>query len=157
MIKNTMLIITVVVGVLVILALPQIAQIFRTTELKTNEVKIGNNVFTVEVADSILSRAQGLSGRDSLKNNHGMLFIFESPASYGFWMKDMKFAIDIIWIADDTVVGFVENVPPPTGMGLDGLRQYSPPRPVGKVLEVNAGTVNAKGITVGDTVDMMIK
>lgn len=123
--------------------------------LKAAEIKIGENVFAVEVASTTISRARGLSGRDGLGENKGMFFIFDGLDSYGFWMKDMKFPIDIIWIKNDRVVGVTENAAPEPGVPLRNLKIYSPPEPVDRVLEVPAGTVKRRGIKVGDKVFYM--
>lgn len=54
-----------------------------------------------EVVDNEEARMKGLSGRDNLADDEGMFFVFEKSDIYPFWMKDMKFAIDIIWIMED--------------------------------------------------------
>jgi len=51
----------------------------------------------VEIALTPEARTQGLSGRASLGEKEGMLFVFDAPGKYGFWMKDMNFPIDIVW------------------------------------------------------------
>ena len=61
-------------------------------------IEINDKEIAVEVAATAETRSKGLSGRGSLEEGTGMLFIFDSPAQYGFWMKDMNFAIDIVWI-----------------------------------------------------------
>ena len=67
----------------------------------------------LEVADTNALRKQGLSGRDGLMPNEGMLFIFPSKGTYGFWMKDMRFPIDIVWLDDAyRVVDVRERVEP---------------------------------------------
>ena len=110
----------------------------------------------VEIADTPAKRTQGLSGRESLAENAGMIFIFPEPKIQNFWMKDMKFPIDIIWIrqtADgDRVVGFVENAPPASGQSENNLTIYSSPENVDRVLEINAGLVKKWGIKVGDQI-----
>src|SRR3989338_3180334 len=60
-------------------------------------VKIVGQNIKVDLALTMLEQAQGLSGREVLGENEGMLFVFDTPGKYSFWMKDMKFAIDIIW------------------------------------------------------------
>ncbi len=133
--------------------------------LRTAEVKIGENVFAVEVASTTISRVRGLSGRNGLAENEGMFFIFDELGTNGFWMKDVKFPIDIIWIAGDSpsqisqgeiwegkVVGFAENAAPEPGVPLWKLKIYYPPELVDRVLEVNAGMVKRLGIKVGDRV-----
>lgn len=103
---------------------------------------IGDTTLLVEISDDAQKRAQGLSGRTSLQSNTGMLFLFEEAFLASFWMKDMNFALDFLWIRDGVVVDITENVPAPTG---DDLPTYSPNQPVDMVLEVNAGWVAAHG------------
>jgi len=124
-----------------------------------SSVIINGHEIKIEIMDTPAKQAQGLSGHESLAENSGMLFVFSKPARQNFWMKDMKFPIDIIWIrqtADgDRIVGFVENAPvPPSTDGLEtSLEIFSSPDNVYKVLEINAGLVKRWGIKVGDLVD----
>lgn len=68
---------------------------------------------TAEVVDTTKSRELGLSGRKNLNGDKSMLFIFPRSGRYGFWMKDMNFPIDILWISEQgTVVYVVENAKP---------------------------------------------
>ncbi len=78
-------------------------------------ISVDNIYFQVEVADTEPLREQGLGSRGSLKAGHGMLFVFDTPASWGIWMKDMRFPIDILWAREDgTVITVVHNVSPDT-------------------------------------------
>jgi uncharacterized membrane protein (UPF0127 family) len=124
--------------------------------LAKNEVKIGSAVFEAEAATTMTERARGLSFRPSLGENQGMLFLFGKPAAQSFWMKDMNFPIDIIWIGGDAVLGFAQNAAPQPGVPLWGLTLYRSPDGTDKVLEVNAGTVAKDGIKVGDRVQIGI-
>ncbi len=121
-------------------------------QLKQTEVIIGSTTFNVEVASTTIALARGLSGRDGLSEDQGMLFLFSGYDKYGFWMKGMKFPIDIIWIKGNAVAGFSEEAAPEPGTPLWKLKIYHPPEPVDKVLEVNAGTVQKYGIKPGDSV-----
>lgn len=96
----------------------------------------------LEVAQTLAQRARGLSGRDSLASNAGMLFLFEEPSRPSFWMKDTRFALDFLWIAGTRIVDTTENVPPDTG---GALPTYQPDKPVDKVIEVNAGWIAQHG------------
>lgn len=114
---------------------------------------------SVEIADTAESRARGLSGRDSLAVNTGLLLSFPELGSHGIWMKDMRFPIDVIWIApiSDTsssgggqglrIVDIRENVRPETFPEI-----FYPARSALYILEVNAGFVEIHSIEVGDTV-----
>lgn len=117
-------------------------------------IDLNGHQIKVEIADTPAKQARGLSGRESLAENFGMLFIFFEPKVQRFWMKDMKFPIDIIWISQtadgDRVVGFVENAPVPVSE--NNLEIFSSPENVDKVLEINAGLVKKWGIKVGDKI-----
>ena len=84
----------------------------------------------------------------------GMFFIFESEDRFIFGMPEMQFPLDFVWISADCVVADVTtDVPPPEpGQSLSQLPKYSPQVPVQFVLEINAGAIEAAGITTGDIV-----
>lgn len=115
-------------------------------------VRIGDAAFDAEIASTMASRARGLSYRSGLGDGQAMLFIFDRPAVQNFWMKDMNFPLDMIWIGGNTVLGFAENVVPQPGVPLWGLNISTSPDGTDKVLEVVAGTVEKDGITIGDAV-----
>lgn len=121
----------------------------------TPKLQIRDQILTLEYAVTETQQRQGLSGRDPLPDNHGMIFIYRDKQQHTFWMKDMKFALDFIWIDDTKVMDITENVlPPKTG---EQLKTYAPKFPVNRVLEVNAGTVKRLGIQIGDTVTFLRK
>lgn len=116
------------------------------------EIRIGALAIQAEIARTPEERGQGLSGRPSLPQNAGLLFVFSEERTPSFWMLDMRFPLDFIWIsADQRVVDLTENVPPPDP-GESDLPRYAPGQPILYVLEVNAGVVQEAGIQVGDTV-----
>lgn len=115
-------------------------------------IKIGRAQIQVEIADTPEKRAQGLSGREMLGVSQGMLFPMDESQVYAFWMKDMRFPLDIIWIRDGRVVDISESVPAPKAGELPA--SVRPREPVNYVLEVNAGFVEKKGISVGDRVEI---
>ncbi len=117
------------------------------------EVKINDQIIIAEVAHDEDSRAQGLSGRKSLNINEGMLFIFEEPGVYSFWMKDMNFPIDILWIdSDNQIVQVDANVLPEPGVADEYLAQYKPPIPVERVLELRGGRARLLNAEPGDLI-----
>lgn len=65
---------------------------------------VGGKEFEVAVADTDNERQRGLSGRANLASDHGMLFVFDQSDRHCMWMKDMKFAIDMVWLDDSGVV-----------------------------------------------------
>jgi hypothetical protein len=113
------------------------------------KVEIGGVTVKVEIASDPAEMAKGLSGRESLGENRGMLFVFAEPDQTAFWMKDMKFPLDIIWIQGDEIVDIAANLPPLAG---DYVSTYSPRVPANYVLEVNAGFTAEHGVKVGDKV-----
>ena len=113
-------------------------------------VEVGGASVTAEVADDVPSRQRGLSGRDRLAPDAGMLFL-EPNDSPQFWMKGMRFPIDIVWIRNGRVVDVTADVPPPAGDNAP-LPTYSPERPANRVLEVNAGWAEDHGVERGDPV-----
>ncbi len=105
---------------------------------------------TVEIADTRAERAQGLSGHEPLGPEEGMLFLYDELSQYGFWMKDMLFAIDIIWLSGELVMDLDRELPPeepPTTI-------YTPSLPVDRVIELPAGFIDKHGVKVGDRLDM---
>ena len=104
-------------------------------------VEIQDAEFEVEVADTRRERERGLSGRKALQTETGMIFIQYKEEAWAFWMKDMRFPIDIIWIgAGCQVVDVHEHLPIPEAWAADeDLPVYSPRNPALYVLEVNAG------------------
>lgn len=120
-----------------------------------SEIKVNGITIPVEVANTDIQRREGLSDRDSLPEGKGMFFEFaQKDVRPPFWMKDMKFAIDIIWINDSEIVQIDKNVQPPEpGTTDDKLIFYLPDQPIDYVLEVNTGFAEEHNIKVGDTVN----
>mgnify|MGYP001586068946 CR=1 FL=1 len=115
----------------------------------TTNLRVGTHEYSVEIADTVIKQAQGLSGRSSLAENSGMLFVFKNPSMQSFWMVGMQFPLDFVWINEGKVIGVTENVPftPQTA-------RQSPPSPANMVLELSAGSVERDGIKVGDVVEL---
>jgi len=112
------------------------------------EVKVGEAKLHVIVRDTMEGRSKGLSGVEKLKSDEGMLFVFPVASKYSFWMREMKFDLDFVWIKDDRVVEITENVSATGGV----KSRVGPSEAVNKVLEVNSGWVKKHGIKVGDRV-----
>ncbi len=148
-IKLFMVVFGIVLGVSLI-GVPYFSSLFSLEN--KGEVKIKDQIIVVDIVNEPETRARGLSGRESLGVNEGMLFIFDSADYYPFWMKDMKFPIDIVWIADNRIVGFEERVSPEPGVPDRELKSYVPPEPIDKVLELAAGRVRLLRAEVGDAV-----
>ncbi len=117
------------------------------------EVEIGGETIKVEIANDPAEMVKGLSGRDILDENRGMLFVYAEPGQTAFWMKDMKFPLDIIWIENGEIVDIAANLPPLAG---DYVSTYEPRVPASYVLEVNAGFAAEHGVKIGDKIDIKI-
>ncbi|MEK7125683.1 MAG: DUF192 domain-containing protein [Patescibacteria group bacterium] len=122
----------------------------RSRPLAVKNIKIGNAGISVEIAESFRAQERGLSGRQSLGQS-GMLFVYKDKAIRYFWMPDMNFALDALWIANGTVVGWQENIPFKAADG--SIPRFQSNVPVDMVLEVNAGWIGKHGIKVGDRVE----
>lgn len=120
----------------------------RSQGLPESDATIGDARIRVEIAATMLARARGLGYRDSLPEGRGMLFTFGSAEQRSFWMKGMRFPIDIVWLRDGEVVDVTADVPPPAGAGLS-LKTYAPSEPADDVLELPAGYAARHGIVRG--------
>ncbi len=110
-------------------------------------IKIGETSVRVDVVDTPEERNRGLSGKNVLEDGEGMLFVFENPGIYGFWMKDMNFAIDIIWIGEDKKVLGVERGVSPSSFPT----VFYPPSEILYALEVPATFSDTTNIKVGQS------
>jgi hypothetical protein len=116
----------------------------------------GEKVKILDVLKTNEERARGLSGRTALGADEGMYFSFPEEDSYGFWMKDMNFPIDILWVSKGTLVGFAENAAPQPGVPDSSLTVYTPPQAIGGVLEMTAGAKQRYNLNVGDKIQIRI-
>lgn len=161
--KKKMALFVILGGVVIAAGVVAYAYVFLFRQpnppLAPGTVRIGNATFNVELATSSIAQARGLSYRTSLAENAGMFFIFAYPGIQNFWMKDMNFPIDIIWIGPgatgaEQVLGFAQGAAPQPGVPLWSLAIYTSPEGTDKVLEVNAGTVVKDDIHIGDAVQI---
>jgi len=122
---------------------------FNWTEKQNDKfwiLEVENATINAELARTRQEKEKGLSGKEGLKPDEGMLFIYDKEGAYSFWMKDMKFPIDIIWFNESwKVVHIEENLEPATYP--DTFQSSSPAR---YILEVNAGFIDRHYIDVGD-------
>ena len=116
---------------------------------ENSQLSIKGTYLSVEVVDSAEEHQLGLSNRPNLDKGEGMLFVYERPMTPSFWMKDMKFSIDIIWIGEDKKIVFIHhNVSPETFP-----QSFQPPRSIKYVLEANAGFAESVQAVPGDLVN----
>ena len=120
----------------------------ETPLVHTSQVHIGGKTLNVEVANTDATRELGLSRHALLSDDQGMLFTFDKPDVYAFWMKDMTFPIDIIWISSDMKVVFIEKNAQP-----DSYPEiFGPNEKTEYVLEVNAGFSEKNSVKIGDEI-----
>lgn len=126
----------------------------QTQKLKNPNLKklqVGNVFVWVKIAKTDEQKRQGLSGVKFLAEDEGMLFVYDKPALWSFWMKDMNFPLDFIWIREGEVIDLSENVPV---LDEDGkITRIRPKQTIDQILEVNSGFIEKNNIQVGDKVN----
>jgi uncharacterized membrane protein (UPF0127 family) len=108
--------------------------------------------WSIELASTPAAREKGLMDRPALAAGHGMWFVFEQAAPRTFWMKNVAFPLDLVWInGKKKIVGISKNVPP---CAADPCPTYPSPAPAQFVLEINANESDAFGLVEGDVVSV---
>lgn len=111
-------------------------------------LKIADTILKVEVASTPELQTQGLSGRNGLNENDGMLFVFDHSGVYYFWMKDMNFSIDMIWLDKNLKVIYIEKNATPESYP----KTFGPNKDSLYVLEVVPGFSDKHNLKEGDSV-----
>lgn len=157
-IQYVSLIAVIVVALLLFKTNPVIPNLpFLPERVVFKKLQINGVSLKVEVADTQAKRSKGLSGRQTLASDEGMLFVFPKPDKYQFWMKGLTFPLDFVWIRENMVVDLLENIPPPASeQTTEGLPIYQSKQDIDQVLEINAGMIQKLNIKVGDTVQEKI-
>jgi uncharacterized membrane protein (UPF0127 family) len=117
-----------------------------TVRQRTTQVELNGHNFTTVIADTIATRAHGLSDTTSLAADHGMLFVFNPSEPACFWMKDMHYNLDILWFDDQQKLIYEQQ----NLSLLTYPNSYCPPASAKYVLEVNAGTAQQLQAKLGD-------
>lgn len=142
--NNKKKIITFVFIVFIILAI----SFFLYKPQQKMTVFLGEKAFLVDVAQTERDLIKGLSDRNSLALDEGMLFVFNNPQKYGFWMRDMNFPLDIVWISDDYQIVHIEkSLATSTYPTI-----FYPKSPARYILEISSGQVDQLKINIGDFV-----
>jgi uncharacterized membrane protein (UPF0127 family) len=117
-------------------------------DLATVNMQLGNKNFTLEVADQTDSRTYGLMRRDSMPEDHGMIFVFKDEEKLGFWMKNTRIPLDIIYINAAGQVVSVKQMKPYdlSTVPSDGPAKYA--------IELNKGAAEAAGVKAGMTLKL---
>lgn len=119
----------------------------------TGQITVGDTPLTVEIADETPEQTRGLGYREGLEPGTGMIFTYDEPRTMSFWMKGMRFCLDIIWIEDGTIRGAAENAcPDPAGTADEDRARFRSAGAVQYVLEVPGGFLKDHGYGVGTVV-----
>lgn len=118
-------------------------------------ITVGDTELRVDLATDPWEQTLGLGYRNGLEPGTGMLFVNETASNQTFWMKGMRFCLDIIWIADGEIVGAAENTcPDPEGTPDIERARVRSGEPVTHILEVPAGWMDEHGYGPGTPVDL---
>jgi uncharacterized membrane protein (UPF0127 family) len=123
----------------------------KTNNSEIKYAKIAGQTIKVTLATTLLEQERGLSGKEILKEDEGMLFVFQKPSKNYFWMKDMKFSIDIIWIDENFRVIYLEKGVSPESYPL----AFGPKENSKYVLEVLAGFSEKNNLKEKDSVKFL--
>lgn len=116
-------------------------------------LRLAQGCVNLRYARTEAQREQGLSGTSQLPANQGMLFVFDQDGQPCFWMKDMNYNLDIVWLNQQKqIVKITANAAP-----ADYPDRYCPEQPSRYVLEMTAGAVARNGLTVGQSIPLMLE
>jgi len=124
-------------------------------ELETRVIVIKDTSFTAELARTPLEQTRGLSGRAALAENRGMLFVLATSTRPAFWMKEMNFPIDIVWLENATGGAMVSEIAARVATSTYP-QTFSPTVPINYVLELPAGAAARGGLKVGDFIHFVL-
>jgi uncharacterized membrane protein (UPF0127 family) len=116
-------------------------------------VTLGKEKYRLEVVKTFESRAQGLSDRNALAPATGMRFIFDIPGNYSFWMHNMRFPLDMVFIDSGKIVQIANNVPFPKTATEEPVTIH-PQQVYTDVLELKAGEADRLGLKIGQTIQL---
>lgn len=141
----------VIIGIVAILLIVGLVDKFSSPVKKIN---INGQEYKIEVVSTPAKLSKGLSDRENIAENEAMLFLFGDKDFRSFWMKDMNFPIDLLWIDGNLIVGWEENMDPQIGDPETSLKKYRSLQPVDKVLELPAGAIKKLDIKRGQNINL---
>lgn len=127
--------------------------LYRRQKYATRQFEINGRGYSAIIADSFVKRMIGLMFRDSLKDNQCMLFIFASPGMHRLWMRNMLFAIDVIWLDRECNVVDIANSLMPC-KSIASCPEYGPKSEAKYIIELNAGELAKTGIKTGSRISL---
>ena len=126
-----------------------VAEPTATAVVTSGVVVLAGREFSVELAVTPEERQRGLSNRESLPDDAGMLFIFEEERTLSFWMRETLIPLDILFINREGRIVDIQTMRPEPAASTSGLTTYRSVKPAMYALEVNAGTAVKLGLTPG--------
>ena len=118
------------------------------SKIETIEIVLGNDVYLVEIADTVDKQLRGLSGRTDLPENGGMLFVYDSDRDLYFWMKDTNLLLSIAFILENGQIVSIQDMYPNSSFSVQSVV------PVRYALELPMGAFEKAGVRVGDILDI---
>lgn len=137
-----------VVALLAFAGFARAAEVEVNKDLLTVGLKVGHKTLTVEIAQTPETRRVGLMNRQSMPEDHGMIFVFDPPQVVGFWMRNTYIPLSAAFVAEDGTVVHIAHMKP------HDESQHSPPSAVRYVIEANDGYFAKAGVAVGDKIDV---
>ncbi len=148
--SNIAYIIPVIIVIVFLIFVSSMYIMPSSENVEKRSIYINVEEFSVEIAETAQERSRGLQFHEPLKENEGMLFVFQREGRHGFWMPNMAFSLDMIWISSDFKIIHIEkDVPPCESMP---CVSYKPENPALYVLEINSG--RSSEMKIGDSVDL---
>ena len=141
----------ILIGLFLFLIISTVEAMACPLELPTATITVNGHSLIVELAATPAARTCGLSHREDLPQNRGMLFIFSSPGPETFWMKDTLIPLSIAFVDN---AGQIMNIQDMIPMQTEEL--YSSQGPARYAIEVNQGWFERQGIAAGDQVVMQL-
>ncbi|MGI5841564.1 MAG: DUF192 domain-containing protein [Patescibacteria group bacterium] len=126
----------------------------KTSPPGTVNLEIKNKSYSLEIAKTLTQKSQGLSNRDSLCNNCGMIFVYDKESIYPFWMKDTLIPLDMIWVDRQGRVVTIHTAKPQTNTPITQLKVYKNEIPAQYIIELNANEAQKIGLEIGDTINI---
>jgi len=120
----------------------------KPQSLPTTQMKIGDRIYTLEIADEEQERQTGLMHRDSMPADHGMIFVFPAEQQLSFWMRNTRIPLDILYLDRSGTIVSMHRMEP------FDLRSTPSARPAKYAIELNAGQVAVNGVKRGDTLNI---
>lgn len=121
---------------------------------KTIVIELGKSKYNFEIAKTISQKTLGLSARNTLCKNCGMIFVYSSENIYPFWMKNTLIPLDMIWLdKSGKIVTYHHAVPEPK-TPVTQLKIYKNSTPAQYILEINSNDFEKLNLKIGDIIKL---